>query len=118
MIIAYIAHPIGGDVEGNVKALLEIIKQVNLNHPDVVPFAPYLADVMAMDDSDPVQRARGIRNDKEILSRGIVDELWLFGDRISPGMRDEMKIAAANRIPVLPMTVETHDQLYSDIKGS
>lgn len=103
MKIVYIAHPIGGDVKGNVRKILAIVKKINLNMPDVVPFAPYIADVLAMDDDIKEQRERGIKNDKEILMSGIVKELWLYGRKISGGMEDEIETAFDYNIPVIVM---------------
>ena len=60
MKIVYIAHPIQSDPAGNVARILQIVKAINLTMPHVVPFAPYLADVQAMDETDPHQRHRGI----------------------------------------------------------
>jgi hypothetical protein len=111
MTIAYIAHPIGGDVDGNIKKILEIVKDINLNEADVIPFVPYLADVMALDDNNIKHRARGIKNDHEILQRDCVDELRLYGERISDGMVDEMFIAWDNQIEVKAMTPGTESMI-------
>lgn len=111
MKIAYIAHPIGGDPDGNVKKILAIIKQINLEEPDVVPFAPYLGDVLALDDNNPDERERGIKNDKFLLSKGFIDEVRLYGDRISKGMADEIGYAAVFGIPVIPMSQQLYDEL-------
>lgn len=94
MKIVYIAHPIGGNVEDNLASLRRIVRKINLTHADVVPFVPYYADVVSMDDSILAERNRGIKNDIEILTRpGMVDEMWLCGDKISAGMREEINIA-------------------------
>lgn len=101
MKIVYIAHPIGGDVEANLADLRRIIKKINLEAPDIVPFCPYYADVVSMDDNIAEERARGMKNDRELLERGFIDELWLTGGRISAGMQMEMGIAAKRRIPII-----------------
>lgn len=61
MKIAYIAHPVGGDVENNLTLIREIVLKINLEEEDVVPFVPYYSDVVSMDDSNPEQRARGLK---------------------------------------------------------
>lgn len=106
MKIAYIAHPISGDVNGNIIKILAIIKHINLNEPDTVPFAPYLPDCMALDDNIPEQRERGIRNDIALFHRGCIDEVRLFGDRISNGMKSEVDLAIELGIPVLACSPE------------
>lgn len=103
MIIAYIAHPIGGDIEANLADLRRIVRRINLEYPDVVPFVPYYGDIVSLDDTVPEERSRGIKNDLEIISRGIPDELWLTGDRISSGMTAEMDMATRFNIPVKNM---------------
>ena len=104
MKIAYIAHPISGDPKGNLEKINKIIRTINLSEPNVVPFAPYYADIMALDDNIPEERERGIKNDIELMKRGFIDEVRLYGDRISNGMLAEVKLAIRLRIDVIPMT--------------
>lgn len=103
MKIVYIAHPIGGDIENNLADLRRIIRQVNLHYPHVVPFCPYYADIMSLDDNVPAERERGIKNDTAILNSGIVKELWLTGPRISTGMEAERKLATSKGIKVVDL---------------
>lgn len=111
MKIAYIAHPISGDIEGNLEKIRQIGREINLNEPDVVPFAPYWFDCHCLDDNDPAERERGIKNDHHLLR--IVDEVRLYGDRISKGMGEEIFLAFDLGIPVIPMTPETEAQLWN-----
>lgn len=104
MKIVYIAHPISGDIEVNLADLRRIVRKINLDHPEVVPFVPYYADVVSLDDNKPDERARGIKNDMEILSRGIPDELWLTGEKVSFGMSIERQTALSHGIPVVDKT--------------
>ena len=102
MRIVYIAHPIGGDVEQNLKKIRAIVRHLNLTEPHTVPFAPYYVDVVSLDDAKPEERARGIKNGLAVLARpGAVDELRLFGDTITSGMRAEVTAAHAMRIPIV-----------------
>lgn len=110
--IVYIAHPIGGDVEGNLKKLRNIVRQLNMTYRDIVPFVPYYADVVSMDDSDPHQRERGIENDVALFLSGVIDEVWLYGDRISDGMREEIDLARQLAIPVIAVS----DHLYAELQ--
>lgn len=103
MKIAYIVHPIAGDVHGNVQKILEIVKGINRTRSNVVPFAPYIADVLVLDDDDAGQRSRGIGNDMAILKSGIVNELWVYGPRISGGMKAEIELAFELNIPIVVM---------------
>lgn len=94
MIICYIAHPIGGDVEANLADLRRIVRKINLRGDrGIVPFVPYYADVVSLDDNAPDERDRGLKNQIAILRSGVVNQLWLTGDRISAGMEDERRLA-------------------------
>ena len=106
MRVAYIAHPVGGDVENNLKRIEKIGRQINLEEPEVVPFAPYYFDCHALDDSIPTERDRGIKNNIALIRKGVVDEVRLYGNRISTGMGYEIKLAHELGIPVIPMTPE------------
>jgi hypothetical protein len=117
MKIAYIAHPIGGDPEGNLEKIRAIVRHINLTEFNTVPFVPYYADVVSHNEEDIEQRARGIRNDTEILTRSnVVDELRLYGETISHGMKAEIIIAIEQRIPIIPMTTQTTTALADLLK--
>lgn len=107
MKIVYIAHPVSGNVQGNIKKIIEIVREINLTEPNIVPFVPYLADIMALDDSIPEQRERGIKNDQQFFKRKSFDELWLYGNTISKGMLAECRLAFQNNILIFPKTQET-----------
>lgn len=107
MKVVYIAHPIRGDVKENIKKVLEINRQINLEEPEVVPFAPYIVDCQSLDDNVPSERERGIKNDVELMNKGFIDEIRLYGDRISNGMKEEIKLAHKLNIEVVPMTYKT-----------
>ncbi len=104
MKIAYIAHPIGGDVKGNIDKILQIIRHINLTEPDVVPFAPYIPDCLIMDDGHPEERKRGIANDIALIKAGFISECRLYGPRISPGMQAEKELFESLGVPVRDMT--------------
>jgi hypothetical protein len=106
MKIVYIAHPVGGDVHANIEKILAIIKEINTTQADVVPFAPYIADILAMDDNDPAQRERGILNDLTILKSGMINELWVYGSKISSGVKAEIELAFELNISVIVMSTE------------
>lgn len=110
MKIVYIAHPISGNIKNNIKKIKEIIRDINLNDGDVLPFAHYLVDLDCLDDTVPSERKRGIKNDIELLSRKFIDELWLFGNKISEGMIGEIITARQLNIPIIPMSDETKFQ--------
>lgn len=93
MKICYIAHPISGNITANLRDIRRIVRKINLEHPDIVPFVPYYCDIESLDDTIPAERERGIANDIAILRSGCVNELWLTGERISTGMQYEAELA-------------------------
>jgi hypothetical protein len=99
--IVYVAHPIGGDVLANLKHLRFVIRQINHRYSDVVPLCAYYADVVCLDDHDPEDRARGLRNGEAIIRSGIVDECWLTGGRLTKGMQREKQIFEEMGVPVI-----------------
>jgi len=115
MKIAYIAHPISGDIEGNLKKIESIGREINLKELEVIPFAPYYFDCHCLDDDIEEERERGIKNDIALFKKGFIDELRLYGDRISKGMEHEIKLCWELKIMIVPMTIETLNQ-YFEIK--
>ena len=112
MKIAYIAHPISGDIAGNLKKIEVIGREINLTEPDVVPFAPYYFDCNTLNDDIEEERERGIKNDIALFKKGFIDELRLYGDRISAGMVHEIKLCWELKIMIVPMTIETLNQYF------
>lgn len=99
--IVYIAHPISGNVKGNLLKIQKIVREICFSTENIIPFVPYYSDLMALDENNPEERARGIANDQVYFERGVMDELWLFGPRVSEGMRHEIKLAKLFGIPVI-----------------
>ena len=108
MKVVYIAHPIGGDVENNLKKVAQVAREINLEYPDVVPIAPYFLDCYALDDNNPEERERGIKNDIALFHKGFIDEVWLYGDRISFGMSKEIELANKLGIIVVSKSQDIH----------
>lgn len=101
--IVYIAHPIGGDIEANLKDLFRILRVINLypnikageqtlDFTDIIPVAPYVADIYSLNDNIASERKRGIDNDIALILTGMFKELWLTGDRLSFGMQQEVQL--------------------------
>ncbi len=105
--IVYIAHPIGGDVKGNLEKVGEIYRQISLYRTDVVPFAPYVTTIGCLNDSVPQERLIGFEHNKAIFHSGCVDEVWLYGVIISPGMAQEIAWAEELGIPAVSMSEGT-----------
>lgn len=124
MKIVYIAHPIGRDQWqksinlGNIK---RIVREINLSQRDIVPFVPYYCDCEALRDDVDKERAKGLKNGQTLLKTCPIHELWLYGDKISEGMQEEIKTAFILGIPVIPKTWQTQEAYqelyYKEIQG-
>lgn len=105
MKTVFIAHPIAGDIKENIRRVFDICKKVHTK--DIVPVAPYVVSLHYLDDDTPEDRQLGIDANLEAFHRKYIDELWLFGDRISNGMRKEIELARELNIPIVPQTKGT-----------
>lgn len=57
----------------------------------MIPLAPHTIFTQYLNDAVPEQREQGLRMGHELLER--CDELWVMGDTISRGMKDEIGLA-------------------------
>lgn len=64
-----------------------------------IPFASHLLYTSIYDDSIPEERAYGIELGIKMLDR--CDMVWVFGDYISSGMKQEIGYAIKKGIPIL-----------------
>ena len=94
--LVYIASPYAGDVAGNTVFAIDACRFcIAQGH---VPIAVHLLYTQMLDDSNPEQREIGLNLGHQVLSR--CDELWVCGNRISPGMAAEIAEAEKLSIPV------------------
>ncbi len=105
--IVYIASPLSGDVEQNLDFARQACRCAIAQ--GATPFAPHLLYTQMLDDGDPEERQLGIDMGNQML--GLCQELWLCGDRISPGMAGERDLAAAMNIPVRKISAEEIQQV-------
>lgn len=77
-----------------------------------VPYIPHLAVCGFMNDDVPYERALGIAADSVLL--GNCDELWLFGNTISPGMKEEIKLCQQLGRPIKRFT-ESCEPMEGDL---
>lgn len=109
MKTVFVAHPVRGDVAGNMQKVLAICEE--LHTKEVIPVVPFLVSLQYLKDHIVEDRELGIQANHECLRRRYVDELWLFGDHISSGMAGEVKLARELGIPVVPQTEGTRRDL-------
>lgn len=105
----FIGHPIGGNIKSNVEKVLKICEKVHTK--DIIPVAPYLISLQYLSDEVIEDRNLGMEVNHECFHRRYVDELWLFGDKISEGMKKEILLAKKMNIPIIPKTDGTRIDL-------
>ena len=90
--VYYVAHPLSGDVDANLKRALRWLSWLRRSFPRVTFIAPWIASVMAGDDdSDPKQREAGLVDDCTVVA--LCTGMVLCGGRISSGMLRESEHA-------------------------
>ena len=113
--IIYIAHPIAGDIQGNIKRVLEICRQVHTKA--IIPVAPYILSLQYLNDEVKRDRRLGVDAGLEYFYRRYIEELWLFGDKISQGMIREITCALKVRgIPIFAKTKGTQEVYHRILK--
>ena len=125
MIVAYIAHPVSAKTEEekneNLALIAEIFREISLTEPDTIPFVPYYIACHALHEDVSQERTIGLKGNAELMSRDFVDEVRLYGDRISKGMSHEIVIAMMRGILIRPMTPETmreFQQTFAHVKNA
>jgi len=102
MRVVYMAHPLSGDVEGNIRRAKQMLRDLEEKHPDVAIVATWITECEVWDDSNPEHREAGLRRDLAVIAK--CDELWLTGPEISAGMMREAAKATELGIPVTDLT--------------
>ena len=92
----YICSPLRGDYEKNILKAIGYCREVA--HAGDVPIAPQIYCTQFLDDAKPEERERGKEIGIELLKK--CDEVRVYGDHISEGMREELNAAATLFIPV------------------
>lgn len=96
MKLIFVASPYAGDVEKNIEYAKEACRYV-LNEGSAF-FCPHLLYPQILDDDNLEERKLGINMGKEFLDK--CDELWVFGNRISSGIFEEIEFARRKGIPI------------------
>jgi len=105
--MVFVAHPISGDVENNCRRVLEICRQIHTK--EVIPVFPRFTWSQYLGDS-PEDKELAIAVNEAYFRSGAVDELWVYGDELSEGMRREIQLAFELGIKVVPMSeIVAHD---------
>ena len=93
MRLVYISSPLRGDVERNIQRARDYCAYAA--SCGVIPLAPHTIFTQYLDDEQPEQREQGLAMGRDLMWR--CDDLWVVGNTISSGMREEMELATRQR---------------------
>lgn len=100
MKMVYIASPLRGDYNTNIKNAVEYCRLAG--ERGVLPLAPHIIFSQWCNDTVPQQREQGLLLGLALLGKS--DELWIMGEKISEGMRGEISFAMEHGIPTYHIT--------------
>jgi len=103
--IVFICSPFAGDIEVNTRKARRYGRFATTQN--AVPIIPHLMYPQFLEEEDPKERQLGI--DMGLVLLGKCHELWVFGNRISPGMAVEIKKARRWNIPVRYFTTQCEE---------
>lgn len=102
MKLVYLAHPLSGDIPGNLAEAKRWARWIYDHFDDVAVVAPWILDAEILDDTNPAHRASGLAHGRAVVVR--CDEMWCFGPRVSGGMAAEIAAATTAQKRVLDFT--------------
>lgn len=74
-----------------------------------IPICPHLYFSAFLEDMNPSDRNIGMEMGVAILKR--CDELWVFGDHISEGMKAEIELAQKQKMPIIKISQEQVNEI-------
>ena len=89
----YICAPLGGNVQQNLERAIRFAAYALRS--GVAPVVPHFY-ALCLDDADPKQREIGMSAGLSLL--WFCDEMWIFGDEITDGMREEIRFCQNMKI--------------------
>ena len=104
--LVYICSPLSGDVDGNMEKARQYCRFAL--EQGQIPLAPHLMFPQFMDDDDSEERELAIFMD--IVLMGKCNEVWVFGESLSEGMRIEIDRAKKRK-----QTVRYFNDQYREV---
>ena len=86
MELIFVCSPFQGREENIEKAKRYCRMLVNMGY---IPIAPHIYFSQFMDDLNPDDRRKALEMNKKLLE--FCDELWIFGNEITEGMKEEIE---------------------------
>ncbi|MDB5188064.1 MAG: hypothetical protein JWO50_584 [Candidatus Kaiserbacteria bacterium] len=113
MKFVFIAHPMSGDIEGNMQKVVAICRSIHSE--EIIPVFPSALTRRYL-TPDPRDRALAQTMIEEYFRRRIIDEVWLYGTDLTDGMKREVRFAVTYNIPVVAQTPQMQLSLDTYLK--
>ena len=104
--LVYICSPFSGKVKKNKKNARKYCRFALEQH--TIPFAPHLLFPQFMDDNSSEERQLAMFMNMIML--GHCEELWVFGDSISAGMKQEIRKAERRHMKIRYFTEDLEEK--------
>lgn len=108
MKMVYLASPLRGDYEGNIKKAVEYSRLVS--ECGLLPLAPHIIFSQWCNDTIPEQREQGLKLGLSLLEK--CDEMWVMGKEVSQGMQGEVDFAREHGIQTYFVPYPTLKEYY------
>lgn len=109
--LVYICSPYAGDVETNTANARRYSRFAIESH--TIPITPHLLYPQFLDDNVEAERDLGRFIGIVLLSK--CSEIWVFGDRISEGMKAEIDRARYKNIPIRYFSTDCKEVQHYEI---
>lgn len=96
MKLVFVCSPYRGDEVENIANARKYCRLVA--GCGYIPIAPHLLFPQFLDDSDEIQRLKGIHMGLELLK--LCSKMWIFANEVTEGMELEIKKAKELEIPI------------------
>lgn len=106
MKTVYICSPLAGDIPGNVQKAKGYCRDAIKE--GVIPIAPHVYFTEFLDDMVTEERDAGRAMGADLLRH--CDEIWVFGNRVTEGMRSEIQRAHELGIDIVRMSVDSSSE--------
>lgn len=111
----FIAHPISGDIEANLKKVLAICKEIHSN--EVFPVFPSFLWRQYLNENDKDLDSKIGSVHKSYFESGFIKELWIYGDRLTKGMKKQINLAIIYKIKIIVKSQELQQPVEDFIKN-
>lgn len=104
--LVYVCAPLGGHIWRNLGEVIEYTRFVF--KCGAIPVVPHFF-ALALNDKDPEERQQGIAAGLMLLL--YCEEMWIFGEEITKGMVNEMRLCEHSRIKMVHITPKEVDEV-------